>query len=106
MKNFIKLILIALKSTRKYGLTSGIQLILIAFKSIFSKFPFSPKIPMRYLGFEINAPSPRLLLALINEIFINEEYLFAARYVNKPNPFIIDAGANIGVSLLYWKKRS
>jgi len=104
MKNINKLFKIILKSFQKYGLMSGIQLLWIAYKSISYRSKFISKRPMRFLSFEVNAPNPRLLLALINEIFISEEYFNALSHVKKNNPLIIDAGANIGVSLLYWKK--
>lgn len=104
MKNIIKLLKITLKSSRRYGLMSGIQLLKIAFKTVLYRPKFISMRPMRYLNFEINAPNPRLLLALVNEIFINEEYLCVVNQANKNNPLIIDAGANIGVSLLYWQQ--
>jgi hypothetical protein len=99
MKNIKKLLEIVRKSSKRYGFLSGLQLFHIASLG----FLYRSRCTMRYLGFRINTPNPRLLLALINEIFVKEEYFLAASQVGKGNPLIIDAGSNIGVSLLYWK---
>ena len=37
---------------------------------------------------------------LFNELFLNQAYLFST---SKDNPFIIDCGSNIGMSVLYFK---
>jgi FkbM family methyltransferase len=49
---------------------------------------------MRFLNFGI-------LSYLYNEIFINNEYFFTAE---NDNPYIIDCGSNIGMSIFYFKK--
>jgi FkbM family methyltransferase len=39
---------------------------------------------------------------LLTEIFIKQDYFFASA---KPDPVIVDCGSNIGVSILYFKRR-
>jgi FkbM family methyltransferase len=102
MKNIIKLIKIIFLAIKKYGFHSAIQILIIAFKSIFKK---NKNINCGFLIFSISAPNPRLLLALLNEIFFNEEYLLPASFILKDNPLILDCGSNIGISILYWKHK-
>jgi FkbM family methyltransferase len=47
----------------------------------------------------VDGPS---FLSMYQEIFVREAYRFAA--ATTPRPFIIDGGANIGVSVLYFKR--
>lgn len=53
-------------------------------------------------GFKVNAPSYRELLYLFREIFLALEYNFEFK---NPIPSILDCGANIGMSILFFKKR-
>jgi FkbM family methyltransferase len=48
----------------------------------------------------ISAPDYEVLSFLIKEKFIGQEYYFKA---DNPAPVIIDCGANIGISLIYFK---
>jgi FkbM family methyltransferase len=45
-------------------------------------------------------PDGASFLGMYRDIFVQESYAFRA---NTPRPFIIDGGANVGVSLLYFK---
>lgn len=51
-------------------------------------------------GFKIRYCSPDSMEYLFRELFINQEYLFVAE---SGNPFIVDCGSNIGMSVLYFK---
>jgi len=51
-------------------------------------------------GYKVKYCTRQSLLYLFRNIFINQEYLFASR---RPNPFIVDCGSNIGMSVLYFK---
>ncbi|MEM6630821.1 MAG: FkbM family methyltransferase [Bacteroidota bacterium] len=53
------------------------------------------------LGTTIRIPDSASFLFMHQEIFINEVYKFLSE---KEDPYIIDAGANIGLSVLYFKK--
>jgi FkbM family methyltransferase len=55
----------------------------------------------RFLGLSIEFFSYAELLALIEEIFIYQEYQFKC---NNDSPSVIDCGSNIGFSILYFKK--
>ncbi|MFN3803338.1 MAG: hypothetical protein ACK4SB_16860, partial [Belliella pelovolcani] len=70
--------------------------------TIKSKFKPDLEVNQQVLGLKISANKPYLLLALFREIFIDEVYTFEA-FDHKPK--IIDCGANIGVSVLYFKFR-
>ena len=48
----------------------------------------------------INAPDYHIISILLKEKFIDEEYLIE---LGSSRPIIIDCGANIGVSLIYFK---
>jgi FkbM family methyltransferase len=54
----------------------------------------------RILDFEVTAPSLRELSFLFDEIFVNLDYFFTSR---RTDPFIIDCGSNIGISILFFK---
>jgi FkbM family methyltransferase len=56
---------------------------------------------VRLLGFKIHSFGYFNLLYQINEIFVKREYEISTR---NPSPMIIDCGANIGMSILYFKK--
>ena len=100
MNNLIKLIKIIIVASKKYGFKSIFHIFIIAINSILSQDQHKN---YKFLCFSINSPKPRLLLALLNEIFINDEYLIASKTVKKDSPIIFDCGTNIGISLLYWK---
>lgn len=51
-------------------------------------------------GFKINFFDYPTLIYLFEEIFIKKGYSFKS---NKKNPFIIDCGSNIGISILFFK---
>ena len=55
---------------------------------------------MRLPHGEIEFIDRRSLWTLVNEILIDEEYYF---HSDKPDPVIIDCGANFGMSTVYWK---
>lgn len=66
---------------------------------------FSRYRPVRNLklaGFVVNAHSYGSLLVLYSEIFLQEVYHIKPL---QPNALIIDGGANIGLSTLYFKRR-
>ncbi len=52
------------------------------------------------LGFEINHLGFRTLFHLYNEVFVNLDYLTD---IDNDKPFIIDCGANMGMSVLFQK---
>jgi FkbM family methyltransferase len=52
------------------------------------------------LGFVVTAPDYSTLNYLFKEIFLSEEYYFES---NHARPSIADCGANIGMSILYFK---
>ncbi len=54
------------------------------------------------LGWRVAYPSGTQALFLVHELFVNGAYGFAAA---GPDPRIIDCGANIGLSVLYFKSR-
>jgi len=51
-------------------------------------------------GFKIRYCSFDSMVYLFRELFINQEYLFVTEI---GNPFIVDCGSNIGISVLYFK---
>jgi FkbM family methyltransferase len=60
-------------------------------------------VKINYNGKKISSPDSSILLSGIHEIFINEIYQFDNH--NKI-PCIIDCGANIGLSVIYFKKNN
>lgn len=59
------------------------------------------KVNIRTLGLKISSFGYINLLYLIREIFLLREYQLST---SNPSPLIIDCGANIGISILYFKK--
>jgi len=57
---------------------------------------------LKYRGFEIGYKNEFELNFLIEEIFENESYFFETE---NDTPFIIDCGAHIGISVLYFKHK-
>ncbi len=58
-------------------------------------------ITVRLLGFTVEAWDAGILRVLFKEIFIDEHYAFEP---GTTSPTIIDCGANIGMSVLYFKR--
>jgi len=52
------------------------------------------------VGFKVKFLNYELLSYLFTEIFLGNEYYFVAEH---DNPYIIDCGSNIGMSILYFK---
>ena len=67
-------------------------------KSIFYKE--REEVTQKIFGYHVTAYDYGNLLYLFKEVFISKEYYFRAE---KPNPAIIDCGANIGMAILYFK---
>jgi FkbM family methyltransferase len=64
--------------------------------------PRSGPYRQRLFGFVVEGSSYALLLRLFKELFLAEPYAFAP---TTSAPLIIDAGANIGMAVLYFKKQ-
>lgn len=71
---------------------------LLYFKSIFYKK--NKEVTQQIFGFNVSAYSYNTLMFLFKEIFVSKDYFFISE--NK-TPKIIDCGANIGMSILYFK---
>ncbi len=52
-------------------------------------------------GFRVHFTDFQLLSILFREIFLRQDYYFVT---HQKNPFIIDCGSNIGMSILFFKK--
>lgn len=99
LKNLILGILKILKDTRTLRKGSLILFwIRIKLKSLGKENNEIKEI--RFLGFDIRYFSAQGLAYLVEEIFINHLYRFKSLH---SEPFIIDAGSNIGMSILYFK---
>ena len=72
----------------------------LSFLLLRAKFGNDKDIQVRIFGFVVSASSPQVLLRLIKEIFLEQVYLF---HTTNPSPRIIDGGANLGISVLYFK---
>ncbi len=70
----------------------------IKIKSLFSETSSTKKI--NFLGYQIHYVSAKALCYLVEEIFIHHLYNFKTQ---NAYPIIYDAGANIGMSLIYFK---
>lgn len=68
--------------------------------TIKSKYYPNSEVEHDIFGFKVSANSPQTLLSLFIEIFIDEVYYF---YSDHESPKIIDCGANMGMSVLYFK---
>lgn len=56
--------------------------------------------PLKLLGYTVHYPSLYLLRHLFNEVVLEPTYRFASR---RKDPVIIDAGANVGLAMLFYK---
>jgi len=84
---------------RGFGLKFGIfrTLVGLIWKS---KFHQNSAVYQDIFGFKVSAKNPQILYQLYREIFLDRVYFFDAE---NNEPKIIDAGANIGLSVLYFK---
>lgn len=67
--------------------------------------PFLPewlRTQAKFLGYQVRFPSYSLFCFLFEAIFLRCDYVFAC---NAATPIIIDCGGNIGVSILWFKRR-
>jgi len=62
--------------------------------------PRYEEVEIKFMGLKIKAPDVASLLFLNNELFGSEIYKFETK---KETPLIIDCGANIGLSVIYFK---
>ncbi len=87
------------KHYKSFQLRFGIfsTLVVLIWKSKFHK---NSAVHQDIFGFKVNANSPQVLYQLFREIFIERVYYFECEH---DKPKIIDAGANIGLSVLYFK---
>lgn len=56
---------------------------------------------VRFLGYRADIPDGPSFVYQYKDIFFREEYMFRA---DSPDPVILDCGANIGLSCLYFKR--
>jgi len=91
---FIRLLKATQGSERKRSAWSLIKLELMTW------FPRLRQSPVRLDGYRINYANFSLFSATYTEVFLNNQYYFKC---TTPEPFIIDAGANIGLAALYFK---
>lgn len=68
--------------------------------SVLRKRFSSPEAPYHFSGFTIYADSGANFSTIIREVFLLGDYYFKS---STPAPYIIDCGANIGISTLYFK---
>ncbi|NTV18824.1 MAG: FkbM family methyltransferase, partial [Bacteroidales bacterium] len=77
--------------------------ILKILNSLYLKSIFSGKkqeVTQKIFGYKVTAYDYSNILYLFKEVFLSKEYYFRSE---KPNPAIIDCGANIGMAVLYFK---
>lgn len=55
---------------------------------------------IKFKGKKIQVPDARSFLGMYRELFIDQHYYFQS---SKPNPRILDCGANIGLAAIYFK---
>lgn len=67
-----------------------------------TKRRYQPLTNVKYLGFSFDVPDCASAYYSFKEIFSDEIYTFAADS-NKKDPLIIDCGANIGASVVFFK---
>ncbi|UOR06180.1 FkbM family methyltransferase [Hymenobacter aerilatus] len=71
-------------------------------KTTFKWTPSGGMYRQRLFGFTVEGSSYELLLRLFKELFLVEPYAFEPA---TSTPYIVDAGANIGMAVLYFKKQ-
>jgi FkbM family methyltransferase len=100
IKNINKNILSAKKSEYNFKekLVVFNTLNFLYFKSIFYKN--NDEVSQEIFGFKVTAYNYNTLFFLFKEIFITKDYFFQS---DTKTPKIIDCGANIGMSILYFK---
>ncbi len=109
MKHYFKIVLKILTSSYPYGKAS---LLSCYFRLVFRSFLFyrknqdagrsnSTELAEIILGRTIRFFNYPELINLFEEIFIYQTYAFESE---KKDPVIVDAGSNIGLSVLYFKK--
>lgn len=100
IKNINKNLIIAKKSNYcfKERITIFKTLTSLYFKSVF--LPKKNEVSHVIFGFKVTAYNFGTLLFLFKEIFISKDYFFESE---TKSPKIIDCGANIGMSVLYFK---
>ena len=74
----------------------------IIWRNIASKIFYFQKKKLNFHNYTINYADKNTCLGLIEEIFFDEIYFFKP---STQKPIIIDAGANIGLSVLYFKEK-
>ncbi|NMM48210.1 FkbM family methyltransferase [Marinigracilibium pacificum] len=77
------------------------ELVRLYFLSYLNKKNEKPVV-VKFRGLNVVSPNYPLFINLINEIFYQEVY---ANEIQVDTPLIIDAGSNIGISILYFKSR-
>jgi len=103
---FINHIIRTLSLIRKNYLKLGKRKVIstyfkICLRYLFAEIIFFRKIEkITIFNNEIKTPNFRLFITLFETVFIFDEYYFRT---NKKRPLIIDCGANIGISVLYFK---
>src|SRR6478609_5383363 len=105
MKTLLSLITLFIES-RQYPLTAGQRiiifwnLVLLHLKSKFSK-PAMREASQRLHGFNVYAYDYPNLISLYIEILLKQVYRVRLK---QQKPFIVDCGANIGISVLFFKQ--
>ncbi len=103
MKTLIRLLKLALsrKDTQLPGrLLTFLTLLRMHVQAKFSKKTDGP-IDVQLDGYTVTAYSYSTLVELYTDIFIQQVYCFDS---SSAQPFIVDCGANIGMSVLYFKQ--
>jgi FkbM family methyltransferase len=71
-------------------------------RSRYRSFPRFIPIQVSLDGWKVEAPDAASFLSMYREIFLNQVYAFRFEHAS---PRILDMGANIGLSVLYFKQR-
>jgi FkbM family methyltransferase len=75
---------------------------LIVLRAKLRRYPRFQEAHIRFNGCDIVIPDAASFLSNFSEIFVNKIYDFNW---GNPDPVIIDLGANVGLSVLYFKRR-
>lgn len=100
MISLIKYVFITLNSNFRLGVKVEIIRVLLTLYLKSKIIHGKKEIKQVMMGFTVSAFDYEALLYLFKEIFLRQEYYFKSE---KPNPSILDCGANIGMSVLYFK---